>query len=378
MAGLFAFLFLFLSTSVIAQAQQSFCAQTFNVYGPAYASQVQNRLNRLAVELTKDRCDFIQLQELWRESHYLPFRNELEKENYGLVRADELRGDKSIIGLTSVIDGEVRNRQSSIFLVNNLDGIMDGIRNAAGVQKGYTFIEAATDQSPFVTLINLHTHPDNEAIRLAQVTQLVKDLLASPHFLRNPIVLSADLNATPTATEVPLLMSLLVLRDSYLEANSSYGNICTYCANNPLSWSRENRVIDYVLVGNSLDHKLKTLTSQINLKGPTPRDPLSDHYGVRSQISFETQGESEYGDTHPIYKERMIRAVESIEKALKPLSKETGLGFREAAQLLKTWRDEFKAGRPNPEFDRIFRTPGPAPKFRAIRFFEDGKTWGFQ
>lgn len=371
-------LFIFsLSLSFSASANSSFCAQSFNVYGPAYASQVQNRLNRLVTEITKDPCDFIQLQELWKESHYIPFRNSLEKENYSFIRADELRSDGLIIGLTSAIDGEIRDRKSAIFAVNNVDGIMDGIRNAAGVQKGYTFISAATNNSPFVTLINFHTHPDNESIRLAQVTQLIQDLLASPNYLENPIVLTADLNATPKGTELALLMNLLALRDSYIEANSSYGNICTYCANNPLSWSRENRVIDYVLVGNSANHRLKTLTSEINLKGPSLKEPLSDHYGVRSQIAFETQSEQEYSDNHPTYKQRLAHAIESIDRALKPLGKENARGFREAAQLLRNWKTEFQSGRPNRGFDRLFRNPGPKSGFEVIRFSDDLEGWGF-
>lgn len=336
---------------------QSFCAQTFNVYGPAYASGVQNRLDRLVKELASDPCDIIQFQELWRENNYNPFRDELERAQYTTVRADEIRGDRSIIGLASALKGQINDKKSALFAVNNEDGVMDGIRNAAGVQKGYTFITASVKNSSVMTLVNLHTHPSSEAIRVAQVAQLVNDLIGTPEMLNKAIVLMGDLNATPDSTELALLTSLLNLRDSYIEANTSYGQVCTYCANNPLSWSRENRVIDFVLISNSLNHKLKTTSSIVNLKGPSLKQPLSDHYGVRSEISFSAQTERELSPESPLVKARTQKAIESLNRAVQSLSKETGRGFREAAFMLRTWRDELNAGKPNPVFERIFRTP---------------------
>lgn len=344
------------SDNVEALFAKSFCAQTFNVYAPAYASNVSGRLSRLAQEIQTESCDVVQFQELWRDNDYAAFKGNLRSSRYKLIRADELRNDKFIIGLATAFDGNILNEKSAIFQVNNEGGVLDGIRNAAGVQKGYTFLTVENGNTPKLLLINLHTHPDKEGIRLAQMTQLIKELVAQPSLLENPVVLMADLNAQPDSSEIGLLKALLQLRDSYLEANRTYGSLCTYCANNPLSWDRKNRVIDFVLIKNGPDVELQSRSSEINLKGQ-PNAPLSDHYGVRSQINWNKQTKPELTLLDPIVQARAKNAVAALNRAIQALSNSTSKGLREASQTLRTWQSQFSSGKYEPVFERILRTP---------------------
>ncbi len=337
-------------------AAATFCAQTFNVYAPAYASGIESRLSRLAQEVKAEPCDVIQFQEFWRDGDYAKFKQSMKGSSYVLIRADDLRNDNVIIGLSSAIQGKISQAQSSVFRVNNEGGILDGIRNLAGVQKGFTLLKVEIANTPSLLLLNLHTHPDKESIRLAQVTQLVQDIVSHPEILDSPIVLTGDLNATPDSPELALVKDLLLLRDSFVEANSSYGGVCTYCKDNPLSWDNKDRVIDFVLIGNSLSHKLTSKTSVINLKGSKPA-PLSDHFGVRSQLAWTLQAERELNIMDPLILSRVQKARQSLSRAIKVLNSNSAAGFREAAKILKQWDSEFASGRLNPGFEKIFRTP---------------------
>jgi hypothetical protein len=109
-----------------------------------------------------------------------------------------------------------------------------------------------------------------------------------------------------------LLRDVLLVRDSYVEANGGYGDICTYCGNNPLSWSSEDRVIDFVLVRNSPSLALVSAKSEVNLQGE-PYDPLSDHYGVKSEFKWEDREATYLSVNDPIVQARMKKAADTVD-----------------------------------------------------------------
>ena len=248
-------LFLFLFSALSAQAASSgdFCVQTFNVYATAYAGKKAERLSRLADELTNQPCDSIQFQELWQAADYRRFSTDFARAQMKLVQADSLRTDKAMIGLVSAFHGEVGRAYSEIYRINNEDGVLDWFRGLTGVQKGLSALEAKLESGPSVLFVNTHTHPTNEAIRAAQMVQLIDaTLIRSPGAADLPVVFTADLNATPDSLELALLRNVLLLRDAYLETHdNTYGDLCTYCESNPLSWGGGNRVIDFTLFRSS-------------------------------------------------------------------------------------------------------------------------------
>lgn len=345
---------LFLLASPAFAATGSFCVQTFNVYGPAYASNVEGRLVRTAEELVRGPCEATQFQELWREVNYQTFIQALSPSRLAFIRADEIRtGDEAMTGLASGFSGQVLGASSELFAVNNKGGFFDKIRDLTGVQKGFTLIEAKVDHAPLALYVNLHTHPDEEAIRIAQISQLVLAVANRTSSGELPLILNGDLNATPNSLEVALLSDVLLLRDSYIEANGEYGTTCTYCAANPLSWSNEDRVIDFVLARSSPSVELKAIKSEVNLQGPA-NDPLSDHYGVRSQLAWADRNDEPLAAEDPLVLARFARAAATVKRAKKILSAKSGRGFQEFAAKLDQLEGELKAGMPPPALKRAF------------------------
>jgi endonuclease/exonuclease/phosphatase family metal-dependent hydrolase len=321
----------------------SFCVQTFNVYGPAYASSVDWRISRLADELLRDPCDSIQLQELWRQTHYDSLQRQLYPARLAMLRADEVRSDRAITGLASAFSGQVLAARSELFQVNNKSGPLDWIRDLTGVQKGFTLLHVKLDRGPQAVYINLHTHPTDQTIRVAQMIQLIKAAVDFPGASELPLLLAGDLNATPNSLELALLQNVLLLRDSFPEANGSYGATCTYCGSNPLSWSRKNRVIDFILARNAPTLSLETQSSEINLRG-SPREPLSDHFGVRTLFGWAEREERQLDPREPLAQERVERAIASLSQAADLLNRRRGSGFREAARQAKELRAGLQSG----------------------------------
>jgi endonuclease/exonuclease/phosphatase family metal-dependent hydrolase len=316
-------LFLFLSSISFAE---SFCLQTFNVYGPAYASAIEPRLSELAEEIQKDRCDSYQFQELWKEDQYTLLESGLKNNRYAPIWADHIRQDGKMIGLGSAFQGSILNARSGTFRVNNEDGIADWFRGAWGVEKGFTLMEVKLDRAPQMLFVNTHTHPLNTSIRIAQIVQLLQEMGQS----RLPILLTGDFNATPESIEYKLLTQVGNLKDSFLESNRTYQGICTYCGDNPLSWSSEDRVIDFIFFQDSESVSLAVERSQVNLKGQE-QSPLSDHYGVQTHFTWSEQPGStgkNYAAAAAVLKEAAHLLEDSAE-------------FAPTRKLMKSWYKDF-------------------------------------
>lgn len=356
--GAFAFLFLFLFAASAQADRGTLCVQTFNVYGPAYASNVSGRLKKLADEFLREPCDAIQLQELWKDNHYNEFVQAMTSARLAPIRADQTRRDKAITGIAALMKGSVSNASSELYKVNNEDGLLDWIRDVSGVQKGFSLITTKLDAiSVPVTLLNTHTHPTNEAIRVAQLVQLADAvLLRSPELAGRPMLFAADTNATPESLDVEILRKVLLLSDAYLETNGSYSDICTYCKRNPLSWDSKDRVIDYVMYRNSPTLAFRAETTAVNLKG-TDREPLSDHYGVRAILGWEDRESAPLADDSAIYQFRMSDAAITMNKAAILLEGQRKPAFRTAAQKARDLEAMFKAKVLPPTVDAAFRTP---------------------
>lgn len=332
----------------------TFCVQSFNVYGPAYASSVEYRLSLLGEEILRDPCPVTQFQEFWRDSHYQDFTEQLAPAHFSMVRPDALRKDKAMTGLASAFAGAVLSSDSQVFVVNNEDGFLDWIRDLSGVQKGFSYVKARATGAPEANYVNLHTHPSNEAIRLAQITQLLGFLLSAPAVGDAPLLLTGDLNATPDSAELALLRDVLLLRDSYREVHGDYGDACTYCHENPLSWSFEDRVIDFVLVRNAPGLALTARRSEINLRG-MPYQPLSDHYGLRSTFEWQEREARRLPPTDVIVQARIAKAIAALQKAQAGLKGNTA--FVAAANYLRSLEQIFAGGTLPAELESIFLTP---------------------
>lgn len=332
-------LFLFFPSLLFAN---TFCVQTFNVYGPAYASSVEYRLELLAKEIKKDPCDSYQFQELWKENQFQLLQNSLETNRFAMLWADTIRSDGKMIGLGSAFQGSILKAESGLFRVNNEDGIADWFRGAWGVEKGFSILQARLDNSPNLIFVNTHTHPTNFSIRIAQIVQLLQEIGKQSDDL--PIILTGDFNATPESLEYQLLTVVGNLRDSYFLSNRSYKDVCTYCGSNPLSWSSEDRVIDYVFYQDSSSVALEVEKSSINLQGKDEYSPLSDHFGIQTHFRW-TEKSREKGTNFSEASEVILAIANELDDSN---------DFTETRKILKRWYKDFRKNKVPADLERIF------------------------
>lgn len=347
--------FFFLFLAPLSAAAESFCLQTFNVYGPAYASGTTGRLTRLAADLAQEKCEIVQLQELWKESQYEILDRALAPAGWESRRADALpEARRTIIGLGTFARYPIAAARRELFKVNNGDGLFDRVRGLSGVQKGFTVI--TVDQSgAALTLVNAHTHPTDVPTRLAQMIQLAASLYADPALAEQPLLFTADLNATPASLEYAVLRDILLLRDGYAEAHGGYGKECTYCADNPYSWSRENRVIDFTLFRDGPAYALRANASAINLTGYGR--PLSDHYGVRTDLAGEARADGPLAPESERAQARRAAALATAEKVIQILRKSGDQRMNEARAWAEGFAGRLRAGNLLPAEARVFLTP---------------------
>ncbi len=267
-----------------AQASPAFCVQHFNMYGPLYAADVYGRTQRATRELHDETplCDVLQLIEVWNAPQIAQVEQALGDE-YQISAPNE----DSRIGLMSLVRGQIEATETHDYLVNNEDGILDGIRSVSGVKKAFHVAQIklpAVDEE--LTFISTHLHPTSQVVRIAQIFELYQWRLQHPD---RKIVLSGDFNAEKDSLERELILDLVASHDSFEELLGGYPpDICSYCEENPRSWLWGHHLFDYIFYSN----RSQTATSLqpaggfINLKGENG-NTLSDHYGLRMYLSVE-------------------------------------------------------------------------------------------
>ncbi len=300
----------------------AFCLQSFNGYGPAYASNVIPRTELFTAELLRDACEVVHLQEIWKTDQ-IQLIEQTMSSRYQIYSPNKV----NLFGLMSLSTVPVSAEEFHIFRFNNDGGILNGGRDVVGVQKGFTVQTLEADEK--IDFLNLHLHPASSAVRVAQIYEIVKWNIARKEL--RPLVMSGDFNMTPASVEHQFLRSALKVKDAVEEMWSKYpAAFCTYCAENPLSWLNTDQIFDYVLF--SSQSKLKVKNLNLNLKG-TSTEPLSDHYGLRVDFDFTQQT-----PVRDIESDR-TKMIETFDEVMRIVAGEYTKGSRIYAEL-GLWRQE--------------------------------------
>lgn len=295
-----------------------FCFQNFNAYGPLYASGRNERTEGILGHLkARPKCDIVQLQEVWMESHIDHIERSL-REQYSFSSPNR----DSRIGIMDLVMGDILSRETFTFAVNNSGSVLDRARSVASVDKAFHVLRVqlpAIDEEFYV--INTHLHPSSQAVRLTQILDLLRWRLQNQNL---KMILSGDFNSDPQDLERRLLMSVVGLRDAMADSfpNATYpAEFCTYCKSNPLSWLPSDHVFDYIFYSNagSANTSLKLSSAEVNLKGSSQK-PLSDHYGIRAYFHVEN-GKAPAAELNPVQKKL---ALESLAQAIEILDQESG------------------------------------------------------
>lgn len=260
----------------------AFCIQNFNAYGPIYAGDTRERTELFTDALTQpgQGCGLVHFQEIWNKSQIDQVEDAM-KSKYTIMDPDR----DSRIGLMSLVQGRVLQQETHVFKVNNQGGMLDSVREMAGVSKAFhaARVELSEGSSQPLWMVNTHLHPSSARVRTLQLLEIIRWRVANPDF---PMVLSGDFNMTVDSLERRFIMGALGALDSVETWNQGEypKGFCTYCEVNPRSWMKGNYVFDYVLIANGGGERgLEPVGAMVNLKG-SPGFSLSDHYGLRVEL----------------------------------------------------------------------------------------------
>ena len=273
-------------SALLPAAAGAFCIQNFNAYGPLYAGDTRERTELFTEALTRpgQGCGIVHFQEVWNKSHIDQVADAMESQ-YTIMDPDR----RQRIGLMSLVQGRVLQQETYVYKVNNLGGVLDSVREMAGVSKAFhaARVELEEGSSQPLWMVNTHLHPSSARVRTLQLLEIVRWRLQNPDF---PMVLSGDFNMTVDSLERRFVMTALGALDSVETASGGEypKGFCTYCEANPRSWMSGNYVFDYVLIANGAgDRGFEPVGAMVNLKG-TPGFSLSDHYGLRVELEERT------------------------------------------------------------------------------------------
>lgn len=299
--------------------------QTFNTYGPIYARHLETRTRGLFHILRVQKSDIYGLQEVWEPDHSLSIQNGMKTIEPMINKLDFDYRHKVKTGLRIFSKGELVSFETLDYPINQ-EGVLDQVRGFFGVIKALGIAHIKMPDFENILVVNTHTHPLSQSVRIAQVVFLVETVLKHRQDVDH-IIIMGDFNFTPSSIEYRLLTGLLALEDSFLKFHQNYNNHCTYCENNEYHWGGKSRVIDYIFYKSLGNQQLIPISSEINLKSYQGK-PISDHYGVHTELALSPKLELKPSDTPKNAIEESLKLLESR----KPKSK-----YQNTIQKLKEW-----------------------------------------
>lgn len=268
-----------------AQSGSIFCLQSFNAFGPLYATETEDRFSAFLNELNSEKCDIIQLQEVWSPKQVSWVEDALS----GQYRSFS-PNKKSRIGIMSLSFQDITPVHLQKFRVNNSGGLFDNIRELANIKKAFAVAKTKVSNSnEEIYVLNTHLHHMDTPIRLSQLLEILDWRLKNQEL---KIVMNGDFNANPGSIEIRFIEHVLKMKDSFITLKGKYPeDFCTYCADNPRAFGKGNHVFDYIFYSNfSSKHPntdLYPIYTERNLMGKDSWS-YSDHYGMKAKFYLET------------------------------------------------------------------------------------------
>jgi len=134
--------------------------------------------------------------------------------------------------------------------------------------------EVIINQNEKIYVINVHLSPfgDRKHERVEQLNFIIKKI--QNRFSDKPVVLTGDFNQEE---DKEFFAPLKEIGFSYSAPKEIYG--CTFCNDNPYSDGNWNSKLDYIFYQ-------KRFLKLINVRKTFVGNPISDHYGIRSEFTL--------------------------------------------------------------------------------------------
>ena len=155
---------------------------------------------------------------------------------------------------------------------------------------------------------------------------------------QEPVICAGDFNFEPDSLEFRMIQHMFRLKEpqSYLGLDYS----CTYCTDNPhtavlgyIPTTFSGRTVDYIFFKSSSQVKLTPKNFRVFPKKYDGRF-LSDHYGLRADISFKNS----QGFQQPINERELKRKMKNFSQTLDKVQSLLGKDFMSEHQFLNSLR----------------------------------------
>ena len=321
----------------------SISIQTLNIYGPFYAESLRLRELFVLEFLKKDNGDINLFQEVWFEYYYENMEKVSQSVGMNSVSYDALAKNEKKSGLVTIARGTVHKKEIHFFPLGG--DPYDVLYSILDINKGFGIAHITHPKFPEISFwaVNIHLHHLNQNIRLLQLIHYLKWFL-NKTTLQDPIILGGDFNFEPDSLEFEMLQNMFRFEEpqTYLGLNYS----CTICEENKfyigynlskLLLMDYEKTTDYIFLKSS--PRVAVVVTTFNVF-PKKYNGIfiSDHYGLRVDITFRDNQEAQKLISEEELEKRKWKFFKTLDKVQSKLDR----GFSSEHQFLSSLRSEFE------------------------------------
>ena len=324
-----------------AQADDSVSIQTLNTYQTSYSRESKKRRLSVLKFLRQDNSDIIFFQEVWSE--YFHENIEEASQSIGLksINYDALAKNTKSSGLVTIVRGDIHEKEIHFFPYGR-DIYENLLYRPSNTNKGFGIAYVTHPKfpdTPFWT-VNIHLHHYKQKTRLLQLVHYLKWFL-NKTILQSPIIFAGDFNFKPDSLEFKMIQYMFRFKEPQSCLGLDYKS--TYCKDNPYTAilgyipTTSGKTVDYIFFRSSPKVKLNPKKFRIFPKRYEGRF-LSDHYGLKTDITFKNAQGLQQPINEKELKERIQKFSQTFDKVKSLLNK----GFVSEHQFLNSIRQQLQ------------------------------------
>ena len=328
----------------LAKTDDSISIQTLNTYLPYYAGHNKHRISGILKLLKRDGSDITFFQEVWIKRFHINIRETFIPMGQTVIIYDTVAKNTRSSGLVTIVKGKTHKQEMHFFPFGR-DLYDSYLYEPLNINKGFGIAYITHPKFPNTPFwaINIHLHHYNQETRLLQMIHYLKWFL-NQTVLQDPIIFAGDFNFEPDSLEFEMTQHIFRFKEPQSYLGLAYS--CTFLCKDNVSG------IGYIL--NTLSINYGSTSDYIFFRS-SPRTKLipknfrvfpkkyngvflSDHYGLKTDITFKNNPKSQQPVSEKELEERIRRFSQTLDKVQSLLSK----SFLTEHQFLDSLRDQLK------------------------------------
>lgn len=314
--------------------------QTLNAYHTGYAGQNVRRGSSILKMLERDSGDINFFQEVWLEYFYTNMRKTSQSVGLKSVIYDNLAKNKKRSGLVTIVRGNIHKKEMHFFPLGR-DWYDSYVYGYLDINKGFGIAYVTHPKFPNTPFwaVNTHLHHLNQKTRLLQLVYYLKWFL-NKSVWQEPVICAGDFNFEPDSLEFSMIQHMFRFEEPQSHLGLNYS--CTLCKDNERSWRHTlntlsmssmgyEKTADYIFFKSS--PKVKLIPKKFRVF-PKKYDGefVSDHYGLRADISFKNG----QGFQQPIGEKELEERIQKFSQTLDKVQSSLDEDFTPEHQFLNS------------------------------------------